>query len=49
MIDGTSLYVIQFISGVEGAELFNFFFSLVSAAGLLVFIPACCLKLIQRA
>lgn len=49
MIDGNSLYVIQFISGVEGADIFNFFFSLVMAGGLLSFIPAAIAKLIQRA
>ena len=49
MIDGNSLIIINFISGVEGADMFNFFFSLVSAGGLLGFIPICILKLIQRA
>ncbi len=49
MIDGNSLIIIQFISGVEGADLFNFFFSLVSAGGLLAFIPIAIIKLIQRA
>lgn len=49
MIDGNSLIVIEFLSGVTGAETFNFFFSLVSACGLLVFVPACILKLVQRA
>ena len=49
MIDGSSLYVISFISGVEGADMFNFFFSLVSAGGLLAFVPVCIIKLIQRA
>lgn len=49
MINGGALYVIPFLTGVEGADLFNFFFSLVTASGLLVFIPACCMKLIQRA
>jgi len=49
MIDGNSLIVIPFISGIEGADLFNFFFSLVSAGGLLAFIPIAIIKLIQRA
>ena len=49
MIDGSSLYIIEFISGVEGADMFNFFFSLVSAGGLLAFIPVAIMKLIQRA
>ena len=49
MFSGSGLYVIEFITGVEGAEMFNFFFSLVSAGGLLAFIPVCCMKLIQRA
>jgi len=49
MIDGNLLYVIDFISGVEGADMFNFFFSLVTAGGLLAFIPVCAMKLIQRA
>ena len=49
MIDGNSLIIIEFISGVEGADIFNFFFSLVSAGGLLAFVPVCIMKLIQRA
>lgn len=49
MIDGNALIIIEFISGVDGADMFNFFFSLVCAGGLLAFIPVCILKLIQRA
>jgi hypothetical protein len=49
MFSGSSLIVIDFISGVEGAEMFNFFFSLVTAGGLLGFIPLAIFKLIQRA
>ena len=49
MIDGESLIIIEFISGVQGADMFNFFFSLVSAGGLMVFIPIAIMKLIQRA
>lgn len=49
MFDGTSLIIIPFLTGVEGADMFNFFLSLVTAGGLMSFIPVCCIKLIQRA
>ncbi|MEH0020845.1 MAG: hypothetical protein V6Z89_14410 [Desulfobacter sp.] len=49
MIDGNALIIIEFISGVEGADMFNFFFSLISAGGLLAFVPVAIIKLIQRA
>jgi hypothetical protein len=49
MFDSGNLIIINFISGVEGAEMFNFYFSLVSAMGLFSFVPIAILKLIQRA
>lgn len=49
MIDGESLIIIEFISGIEGADMFNFFFSLISAGGFMVFVPIAIMKLIQRA
>jgi hypothetical protein len=49
MIDAGSLIIIEFISGVEGADTFNFFFSLVTAGGLMAFVPIAIAKLIQRA
>lgn len=49
MFSGNSLIIIPFITGVEGADMFNFFFSLISAGGLLAFVPVCIIKLIQRA
>lgn len=49
VIDGNSLIIIEFISGVPGADMFNFFFSLVSGGCLMAFVPIACMKLIQRA
>lgn len=49
MFDGTNLIIIPFIAGVEGADMFNFFFSLITAGGLLSFVPLAIMRLIQRA
>jgi hypothetical protein len=49
MFSGSSIIVIEFISGIEGADMFNFFFSLITAVGLLGLIPLAIFKLIQRA
>lgn len=47
MFDNGSLIIINFISGVEGAEIFNFFYSLVTAGGLIAFVPVAIMKLIS--
>ena len=47
MFDGTSLIIIPFISGVEGADIFNFFYSLVTAGGLVSFVPIAIMRLIS--
>lgn len=47
MFDGNSLIIIEFISGVEGADIFNFFYSLVTAGGLIAFVPVAIIKLIN--
>lgn len=49
MFDSGTLLIIPFLADVAGADQFNFYFSLVSASGLLVFVPAAIMKLIQRA
>ena len=49
MINAGNLYIIEFISGVEGAEMFNFFFSLICAGGFLAFVPVAIANLIKRA
>lgn len=43
-----AFFVIDFITGVEGAEMFNFFFSLISAFGLMACVPVACLRLIKE-
>jgi len=48
MISGTSLIVLDFISGVEGADMFNFFFSLITGIAILGIIPVAIIKLFQR-
>lgn len=48
MFDGTSLIVLPFLSGVEGADVFNFFFSLVMAGGVMSFVPVAIMNLIKR-
>lgn len=49
MISGSSVLIIPFITGVEGADMFNFFFSLVGGIGFIGFVPLALMKLIQRA
>jgi hypothetical protein len=39
MFTNGTLYIIPFISGVEGADVFNFFFSLVTGRGVIVVYP----------
>ena len=48
MITGGQLYIIEFISGVPGAETFNFFFSLICAGGLLAFVPVAIASLLKK-
>lgn len=43
-----SLIIIEFLSGVEGAEMFNLFFSLVCAGGFLSFVPIAICNLLKR-
>ncbi len=42
------LHIIEFLAGVPGADMFNFFFSLVCAGALLAFVPVAIAALLKR-
>lgn len=48
MFDEGSLIIIPLLSGIEGSDTFNLFFSLVFAGGFISFVPVAIMSFLKR-